>query len=64
MEVNFMIRIATIDDADNLVKFRIQLLKETNKKTPNYDWGKYGESLKSYFLDALANGKAVAFLTK
>ena len=59
-----MIRLATIEDVDNLVKFRIQLLKETNKNTLNYDWDKYAESLKYYFLDALVNGKAVAFMAE
>ena len=59
-----MIRIATIDIIDCLVKFRIQLLKEVNKNIENYNWNKYFEKLKYYYLDAFVNGKVVAFLAE
>jgi hypothetical protein len=36
-----MIRIATIDDIDSLVKLRIELLNETCTNIENYDWDKY-----------------------
>lgn len=59
-----MIRIATIDDIDCLVKFRIRLLKEVNKNVENYNWNKYFEKLKYYYIDALACEKVIAFLAE
>jgi ribosomal protein S18 acetylase RimI-like enzyme len=59
-----MIRIATIDDIDSLVKFRIQLLNETSNNIENYDWDKYAEKLKNFYNEYLPNGKLVAFVAE
>ncbi|NMM63013.1 GNAT family N-acetyltransferase [Clostridium sp. P21] len=57
-----MIRTATINDIDNLVKLRIQLLKEAKKNIENYNWEKYSQVLKCYYNENLLNGKIAAFL--
>ncbi|MCB2306628.1 GNAT family N-acetyltransferase [Clostridium estertheticum] len=57
-----MIRMATIDDIDSLVKLRIKLLKEANSNIENYDWDKYAEVLKKFYYDSLPNRKIIAFL--
>ncbi|MBU3098511.1 MULTISPECIES: GNAT family N-acetyltransferase [Clostridium] len=57
-----MIRMATIDDIDSLVKLRIKLLKEVNNNIKNYDWDQYSEVLKKFYYDRLPNGKIIAFL--
>ncbi|MBX4266754.1 GNAT family N-acetyltransferase [Clostridium estertheticum] len=57
-----MIRMATINDIDSLVKLRIKLLKEVNNNIENYDWYKYAEVLKKFYYDSLPNGKIIAFL--
>jgi len=59
-----MIRIATIEDTDCLVEFRIKLLMKVSKNVENYDWSKYSEKLKYYYIDGFANGKVVAFLAE
>ncbi|WPC40322.1 GNAT family N-acetyltransferase [Clostridium sp. JS66] len=57
-----MIRTATINDIDSIVKLRIQLLKEAKKNTENYNWEKYLQVLKCYYNENLLNEKVVAFL--
>ncbi|MBU3153610.1 GNAT family N-acetyltransferase [Clostridium estertheticum] len=57
-----LIRMATIDDIDSLVKLRILLLKEANKNIENYDWNKYSEVLKKFYYGSLQNRKTIAFL--
>ena len=57
-----MIRMATIDDIDSLVKLRIMLLNEANNNIKNYDWDQYSEVLKKFYYDSLPSGKTIAFL--
>jgi GNAT superfamily N-acetyltransferase len=57
-----MIRMATIDDIDSLVKLRIQLLNEGNNNIENYNWDKYSEVLRTFYYESLSNGKVIAFL--
>lgn len=59
-----MIRMATIDDIDSLVEFRIRLLNEVNNNVEKYDWDKYLELLKTFYYDSLSNGKVIAFLVE
>ncbi|HEX2944925.1 MAG TPA: GNAT family N-acetyltransferase [Clostridia bacterium] len=59
-----MIRMATINDIDNLVELRIQLLSEAKKNIENYNWDKYSQTLKCYYNDGLLKGKVIAFLAE
>lgn len=59
-----MIRMATTNDIDCLVKLRIKLLNEAKKNIENYDWDKYTQALKCYYNDGLLNGEVVAFLAE
>ena len=59
-----MIRMATINDIDSLVKLRIKLLNEAKKNIGNYNWDKYSQTLKCYYNDGLLNGDVVAFLAE
>lgn len=59
-----MTRMATIDDIDSLVKFRIRLLNEVNNNIENYDWDQYLEVLKTFYSESLSNGKVIAFLVE
>ena len=59
-----MIRIATINDIDILVKLRMELLDEVNNNIENYNWGKYSQILRSYYNDGLSNKNVIAFLSE
>lgn len=59
-----MIRIATIDDIDSLVKLRIKLLNETCNNIRNYDWDRYSQALKTFYYDSISNKKVIAFLAE
>lgn len=59
-----MIRMATINDVDNLVKLRVKLLNEAKKDIENYNWDKYSQTLKSYYNEGLLSGKFIAFLAE
>jgi GNAT superfamily N-acetyltransferase len=59
-----MIRIATIDDIDNLVELRIRLLNESNTNIENYDWNKYSQVLRKFYYEGLINGKVIAYLAE
>jgi GNAT superfamily N-acetyltransferase len=57
-----MIKMATIEDLENLSKLRIALLNEARNYDVNYDWSGYSKTLNEYYSRALVNGNAVAFL--
>jgi len=59
-----MIRIATINDINSLVKLRIKLLNEVKMDIKNYDWDIYSKGLKCFYNDGLLSGKVEAFLSE
>ncbi len=59
-----MIRMATLEDIDTLVKLRIELLKEVKNKFGIYDWDNYSRTLKIFYNNTIPNDKVVAFLAE
>lgn len=59
-----MIRKATINDIDSIIKLKIALLREVNKNIENYDWDKYSQTLNTYYKDNISKGTVVSFLAE
>lgn len=59
-----MIRLATINDINSLVEFRIKLLSEANINIFNYDWNKYSQVLRTFYHNGISSGRVIAYIAE